>query len=286
MSNTLSFPIRWAVHTPSNKPTQAQLCRAIKLIQPEEVSRIGKFYFRRDAHSSLIGRLLLRKCVQDSLGARNDEIRFERDGYNKPILVRPLSNNLSLNVSHQGDFVVLAADTEARIGVDVMKLEYSGGKDVNEFFRLMTQQFSGNEWTNIRKAKEEGEQVKAFMRHWTLKESYVKAVGLGLNLDLQRIEFETNGSLKPARPITSTLGKLDAAVLEWAFEEHFIDSEHVVAVAREKPLQPSDPVGAFQFLTFEDLVGSSDFLTPNLPEEHEDVLANYFEKPEMPGKRK
>jgi phosphopantetheinyl transferase len=54
--------------------------------------------------------------------------------------------SILFNVSHQGDLAVLAGATGClpghSLGVDVMKFEYSGGKTLSEFFRIMTRNFS------------------------------------------------------------------------------------------------------------------------------------------------
>jgi hypothetical protein len=54
--------------------------------------------------------------------------------------------SILFNVSHQGDLAVLAGVTGClpghSLGVDVMKFEYSGGKTLSEFFRIMTRNFS------------------------------------------------------------------------------------------------------------------------------------------------
>jgi 4'-phosphopantetheinyl transferase len=72
-----------------------------------------------------------------------------------------------------------------------------------EFFRLMRRQFTVDEWKQIENPTFDGadkmstisttlgdRQLAEFFRHWSLKESYVKAIGSGLNIDLQRLNFK------------------------------------------------------------------------------------------------
>ena len=71
-----------------------------------------------------------------------------------------------------------------------------------EFFRLMRRQFTVDEWNQIERPTFDGademsatlgnRQLAAFYRHWSLKESYVKAIGSGLNIDLQRLNFKVS----------------------------------------------------------------------------------------------
>jgi len=46
--------------------------------------------------------------------------------------------------------------------------------------------------------------VNTMFRHWCLKESYVKAVGTGLNLDLKTIEFKLISTPVPGSCIFDT----------------------------------------------------------------------------------
>lgn len=62
--------VRWAFRVSSWHPTEQEWLKAASYIQAEEKERIGKFVFRRDAKSSMIGRLLIRKFVQQVTLAR------------------------------------------------------------------------------------------------------------------------------------------------------------------------------------------------------------------------
>ena len=161
------------------------------LIQAEEKERIAKFRYRVDMVSSLVGRLMLRSLAVSVLGLRNTEARFERTERGKPVLTHN-SRGWDYNVSHAGDWVVLAAAEEARLGVDVMRTRDSRVERLEEFFRLMRRQFTEQEWVTINGGKEDSDKTRQerFFRHWTLKESYVKAVGTGLNIDLRTLNFK------------------------------------------------------------------------------------------------
>ena len=157
------------------------------------------FYrYLHDAKATLAGRLFIRMLgaciVQD-----NDSIlSMARSPKGRPYFTGGGGQDWDFNVSHQGSFVVLAAERDDRrsdgaplqVGVDVMKLT-SPQEDLNRFFRLMRRQFTSAEWEQIRR---EEEQLKTFYRHWCLKESFVKADGRGLNWELQRLSFQVRYS--------------------------------------------------------------------------------------------
>lgn len=71
------------------------------------------------------GRLLLRKVVADILKIPYSEIQLSRTEKGKPYLEGGSRNlpDFSFNVSHQGSYAVLAAETGHPVGVDVMQIE-------------------------------------------------------------------------------------------------------------------------------------------------------------------
>ncbi|XP_037939139.1 L-aminoadipate-semialdehyde dehydrogenase-phosphopantetheinyl transferase [Teleopsis dalmanni] len=272
---------RWAFDLSTWKPTIAQMKQAVAALQVEERARIEKFCFIDDFLSSLVGRLLMRKYVSASSGLNYHEVQFARDIHGKPYwLLDNVPNEekvklprLSFNVSHQGKFVVLAGITALPptdnnnvtvpnfgIGVDVMEIEYSGGKPLQEFFRLMQKKFSKNEWTYIRRPEHSAEaQLKAFMRHWCLKEAFVKELGVGITIDLQQISFsvdQNTGLDVDTQPLTNIqLSCDDYAEDDWHFEEHLLAPKYCAAIAFKNCKPKAEK---FVYLNIEDLLVPSD----------------------------
>lgn len=258
---------RWAFDFKNWKPTLQELMTAVSLIQPEEKERISKFVFQEDFKGSLSGRLLMRHFVRCALCTDNDRFKLGRDEKNKPYLsdVDGVSDDkaLDFNVSHQGSFACLAgcvgneATAHQRLGVDVMKIEYGGGKPLQEFFRLMTRNFSSNEWAYIKSFDSEQRQLRAFMRNWCLKESYVKNVGIGITMNLQKLDFIIKTKeINSDEILTDTQLKLNGEMLsDFSFEESLIDRDHCVAVSiRNHNLSDGYKPFNFQLIKFEELI--------------------------------
>lgn len=272
---------RWAFDLSTWTPTLPQLTHAVAVIQPEERTRLMKFHFIDDFLSSLIGRLLMRKFVSTCSGESYHQVQFERDSRGKPYWVQQrqgkskatttsttaaTTNALSFNVSHQGSLVLLAGirgnrdDTEFGIGTDVMKIEYNGGKSLAEFFRLMQSKFSSQEWSYIgRPQHNESAQLKAFMRHWCLKEAYVKELGVGITVDLQKLSFavDTTHPLEEAvSPLCATTLRCNGTPMtQWHFEEHLISHNYCAAIAFRNCLPHEN--AKFEFMRFDDLIEQS-----------------------------
>ncbi|GFG37559.1 hypothetical protein Cfor_09600 [Coptotermes formosanus] len=277
--------VRWAFSFGSWHPTESQFQLAASCIQDEEKIRIGRFVFKKDAKASLVGRLLMRKYVSENSSLPYAGIRFGRDDRGKPYLIgdeegKSMSN---FNVSHQGNYAVLAGESGAnvKIGIDVMKFEYSGGKTLSEFFRIMTRHFSPFEWEAIRgnNVMSDKLQLSMFCRHWSLKESYVKATGTGIAVDLQKISFRVKTSeLRIGAVVTDTELYVNGTRLEdWHFEESLLDENHCVAVALNGKGKDYDPV-TFKFLDFSELMSGSKPLLCVDPVYSE----NFFTKEEKP----
>lgn len=280
---------RWAFDLNTWTPTLTQLAQAVSVVQPEERVRLLKFHFIDDFLSSLVGRLLMRRYVSLSTGLVYDSIAFSRDVRGKPYWLRDEAKDtrhLSFNVSHQGSFVVLcgiykcsAEIVDFGVGVDVMKLEYSGGKDLHHFFHIMHNKFSDTEWRCIKQSRNNRhDQIKAFMRHWCLKEAYVKELGVGITIDLQKISFGLDNGVELTydnSPLTGTTLKLDGVPMHnWYFEEHMLSADYCAAIAFRN-CRPE--AGKFELLETSQLLKS--FLVVSVDDEIMEYCRNVLKKP-------
>lgn len=287
--------VRWAFRCGSWVPTRSEWILAARCVQLEEKERIGHFVFAKDAKSAMAGRLLIRKLVCEKMGYAWDGFRLERTARGKPYLPRPSPSSgpahshthWNFNVSHQGDYAVLAAEPGRQVGVDVMKTSRPGSSSTQEFFRIMNRQFTDLEWTNIRKAGSDWDQLDTFYRHWALKESFIKAIGTGLGFDLQRVEFHISpNQMGEGQVYRQTRMYLDNEEEEWTFEESLLDKDHHAAVALGKQdictsKEDEAPPLSFTLLSFNDLVSRA---TP-LSEEDPAYWESFHRKKDAPSRQ-
>lgn len=288
---TLMQSFRWAFNCTNWQPCASDWVLAARCLQSEEKDRIGKFVFKRDAKSSMIGRLMLRKIIHQVTKIPYSEVCLGRTEKGKPYLIDELPveyKGFSFNVSHHGDYVVLAAETHAEVGIDVMKLETpSGAKTVTEFFHIMRRQFTDEEMKCIQSGLTEREQLSTFYRLWCLKESYVKALGIGIGFEVKRLHFSLMDSLQTdGKVVTSTKLDIDGQSAEdWTFEEILIDN-HCIAVAVNIVSQNcgngNKGSASFEILTVEELLKDS---TP-LTDADVEYGQEYIKKDESPVMRK
>lgn len=244
--------VRWAVNIAKWRPCGVEWSNALSLIQEKEQERICRFTFKRDAKASLVGRLMLHKLIRETLKIPNEEIHFERTEKGKPFLPK-LALPFHFNVSHQGAYTVVAASSSTELlGVDVMRIDVERFEEeakLQDFFYTMRRQFTSREWTNIRNGDRK-EQLKNFYRHWCLKESYVKAVGVGIGMNLLSLDFNVTQPLTGI--VTSTLLEINGKPEDsWKFEEQLLDEEHCVCVALKSANSAPLP---FELVKIDDLL--------------------------------
>ncbi|XP_052795486.1 L-aminoadipate-semialdehyde dehydrogenase-phosphopantetheinyl transferase-like [Mya arenaria] len=261
--------VRWVFDSGSWKPMQSEWIRAAQCVQPEEKQRIGKFVFKRDAKASMVGRLMLRKMIHRVTKISYKDIHLSRTDKGKPFLTNTLPEGvqgLSFNVSHHGNLVVLAGDTLGNVGVDVMKLSAPvGARSISEFFNTMQRQFTEEEWRCIRQGQDDEAQLAIFYRLWCLKESYVKALGVGIGFEVKRLNFDLHDPLtEEGKMVTSTTLHVDGeGTRGWGFQETLLEG-HCIAVAHRKDegKEINDKTSApFSFLTYDELLEGTELLS-------------------------
>ncbi|MCI8948961.1 MAG: 4'-phosphopantetheinyl transferase superfamily protein [Lachnospiraceae bacterium] len=89
--------------------------------------------------------------------------------------------DIFFNISHSQGMAVCALGNQP-LGVDVEKIRPANLSIIRKCLTKKEQ--------NYLKSLREENRNQDFFRFWTLKESYAKAVGIGLSLDFSSIEFE------------------------------------------------------------------------------------------------
>jgi len=159
--------------------------QTIKLKLPHDLlKKIEGYKFPIDQQRSLIGQLIVRQFYAPLLHKRWTEILFEENEHEKPLL-KGIDRHY-FNISHSGNQVVVAFSQE-NIGVDVEKAKGDRRKIAERFF-------TAEEIKDLSKAGTPEKQKAYFYQLWTLKESYMKAIGDGMSMSLSRFAFKKAGN--------------------------------------------------------------------------------------------
>lgn len=142
------------------------------IVSPERSQRAKRFLKDADRNRCLTGEVILRKMLIEK-GVEAPQFHYGSCG--KPSLV---GGELHFNLSHAGEYVLLAL-SEYPVGVDI-ELPRKISDGVAEMVYTDEERL----WIEHQSDKE-----FAFFRLWTLKESYIKAIGRGLQKALQEFSF-------------------------------------------------------------------------------------------------
>ncbi len=154
---------------------EALFRRVLAAAPPERRERAERFRFRKDKQLSLAAWLLLDTMLRRE-GVRSYSLEYGPQG--KPALAgraRP-----QFNLSHSEERVMCAV-SESEVGCDVERV-----RDIE--LGIARRFFYAGEYSYIMSGPDAAERRERFYRLWTLKESYMKATGLGMSLPLDGFE--------------------------------------------------------------------------------------------------
>jgi 4'-phosphopantetheinyl transferase len=203
----------------------AELARLAGLLSPDELARAARFRFARDRDRYLAGRGRLRERLGGFVGAHPARLRFRYGPAGRPELADP-PGGPRFNLSHAGPAALLAVADQVPVGVDLERHDVVRDRDL-----LAERVFSAPERAALRSLRER-DRDGAFLRGWTRKEAYLKAVGGGLLLDLHAFAV----SLRAGEPARLTWAADPATVRRWTLADVSAATPgHIAAVALEAP---------------------------------------------------
>jgi 4'-phosphopantetheinyl transferase len=151
----------------------------------EERQKCARFRFDKDREICLVTRALLRTTLSRYSGVPPEAFRFVANEYGRPEVDEPREARwLRFNLSHTTGLVACLVAREREVGVDVEDRERTG-----ELLDVADRFFSPYEVRALR-AQPMALRLDRFFLYWTLKESYIKARGMGLAIPLSQFSFE------------------------------------------------------------------------------------------------
>lgn len=151
---------------------------AYQRVSLERRQKTDKYRLYNDRCLSVAAELLLRHGLRD-LNRDNDSICIRTNDFGKPFLA---DSDIYFNISHSGDWAICAI-SNAEVGCDIEKI---GPADM----QLAERFFCSEEYSDIAGQKTENSRVLMFYRYWTLKESFIKASGSGMQIPLNSFCIE------------------------------------------------------------------------------------------------
>ena len=150
------------------------------LLAEEERERAGRFHFLRDRRAFTVAKGASRQILAHYLGADPRALIFDRGTFGKPFL---RSGAVRFNLSHSGEFALLAVAAKREVGVDVEEI-----REIEDAAMIAERNFSPGESSKLRAVLDSASGTTAFFNCWTRKEAFIKAIGEGLSHPLDTFE--------------------------------------------------------------------------------------------------
>jgi 4'-phosphopantetheinyl transferase len=195
----------------------AHFDRLWRLLSEAERRRALRFARKADMRRFVIGRGRLRELLAPHIGQSPADLRFRANAFGKPLLdvTGPAPH---FNLSHSGDWILVAIDEQAPVGVDVECVREEMAQ-IEQFHRVLSTEEQC--WLAAQPASL---RALAFARTWVRKEAYVKALGAGMSCNLESIAIVDGPGAGPRL----LYDRNDVAPdTRWSFVDLTLDGRHV-----------------------------------------------------------
>lgn len=165
-----------------NRLSSTWVKEQLALLAKEEQSRLLMYRRWQDQQSSLIGRVLAKTKLSQLLNVPRESLQISKDEHGRLYLENHPFWGGDFNLSHSSDLIACAITKNGRVGIDVEYIKYLD-------FDL-ARQFLNEDEIQYAKKKHDDMLISFLYKIWTLKEAYLKALGIGLLRDPRSFGFD------------------------------------------------------------------------------------------------
>lgn len=195
------------------------------LLSESEREQRQRYVFEDDRVRYLVTRAAVRIILSRYAAVAPGDWEFERNEYGRPKIAHCHAiTDIDFNISHTHGLIAIAVGGNRAVGIDVENVVVRRPSvDIANHF------FSAVEATELSHCREE-HRSERFFEYWTLKESYIKARGMGLSLPLDRFyfRFPENGVVR-----VSFDDGLDTPE-DWCFWQYRPQPEYLLALCARR----------------------------------------------------
>jgi 4'-phosphopantetheinyl transferase len=203
------------------------------LLSNDEQTQMDKYKVHDDRMRFCIGRAMLRFLSGRYLNI-DSRLQLSVSDMGKPYW-QQYNDRLSFNISHSGQWVIIAFTSGREIGIDVEAINNSAKFD---FRNIAKHSFHKDEIAAIDTSSTPRD---IFYDIWSCKEAVIKALGIGLHCDLQKLSVLPLPALNQWSEITY---KNDSVTIS----KFAVDNNYTSAVA----IMGNNPVTQIKFMTMDD----------------------------------
>ncbi len=182
----------WCIdnHIIEDKYKQSYFCR---FLSEKEKLKASKLKLKKHRSSYIATRAIIRLILSEyEESVSPSDWVFKKNKHGKPrISNTSLLKNIHFNISHTKGMIVIAVSLDLELGADIEEVNYRRNTDgiVNNFF------YDKEKYIYYRLNKKN--RIPYFFEIWTLKESYMKACGLGFSMPMDSffLQKESDGNI-------------------------------------------------------------------------------------------
>lgn len=202
-------------------PTQLHrpdvLARVLGLLTPAERTKHDAFRFDVHRHEYLVTRALALAVLAAEVGASPSGLRFERNDYGCPRLASHAG--IDFNLTNAPTLVAILVSRGGPVGVDLEPIARA-----DDILEVASTVFAPSELGALRALASIEARRERGLDLWTLKESYIKARGMGLSCPLEKFAFHFEQGAPPRVTIDPSLAD-DGA--RWSFSQRDVDGHRI-----------------------------------------------------------
>lgn len=192
----------WYVSTGDN-PILFEYCK--NALTDKELERVSFFKFKKVQDNYIFSQGTLRLLLSKYLNIPPREIQIGRLKKGKPYSID--NPDLRFNISNSEGKILYCFSYDEELGIDLEKI-----RPLPDLEDLINRNFTSYEKRYLTKVKDE--KANRFFKFWTIKEAYLKAIGVGMRLTPDKLEFSAdNGNFK----LESIQGEIETE--EWIFKD-------------------------------------------------------------------
>jgi 4'-phosphopantetheinyl transferase len=220
---------------PEDITNQSRLSSYRALLSDHELGKLDRLKFAGDRHNYLVSHAMLRLVLSKYMAVDANDIQFDHNAHGKPALrLREELPAIEFNLTHTDGLCACVVVLGTACGIDAENIHRK-----NNLQAVAKRMFSDEELDVLLVDKEMDDD---FFDYWTLRESYVKALGTGLSGSSKDFYFTVanNGvaddhaqAVGSSRTASIHYGPEAENLLDWHFRLFSPTRTHRIAVAYE-----------------------------------------------------
>ncbi|MGD8615460.1 MAG: 4'-phosphopantetheinyl transferase superfamily protein [Gammaproteobacteria bacterium] len=201
---------------------QTKLDALKSVLCPSELASYRRLHSPQDQHRYLISHAFLRNALSQYVPVPPSGWTFHHSSHGRPEIANPGTPALRFNLTHTAGLSACVVTLFDACGIDAERIVTR-----HHPLPVARRMFSRPEQEQLEQLTGR-EQLKYFFSRWTLREAYVKALGIGLSFPTRKLQFDIDAQ---GRVRVEFNPELNEQARSWQFAVLTPSQQHCGAVA-------------------------------------------------------